>query len=97
VINELLLNAVEHGYRRHDVGLVTIELADDGEWVNIQVGDDGVGLPGEFDLDEHGGLGLRIVRTLVQGDLKGTFELRGDKGVRAIVAFPKTSLGGAKS
>ena len=97
VINELLLNSVEHGYEHRDVGLVTIDLADDGEWVNIEVGDDGTGLPAEFDLDEHGGLGLRIVRTLVQGDLKGNFELRGEKGVRAIVAFPKTSLGGAKS
>jgi two-component sensor histidine kinase len=97
VINELLLNSVEHGYEHRDVGLVTIDLADDGEWVNIEVGDDGTGLPAEFDLDEHGGLGLRIVRTLVQGDLKGNFELRGEEGVRAIVAFPKTSLGGAKS
>jgi two-component sensor histidine kinase len=97
VINELLLNAVEHGFEHRDVGLVTIDLADDGEMVIIEVGDDGTGLPAEFDLDEHGGLGLRIVRTLVQGDLKGSFELRGERGVRALVAFPKTSLGGAKS
>jgi two-component sensor histidine kinase len=108
VINELLLNAVEHGYEQRDVGVVNIELADDGEWVTIQVGDDGAGLPGDFDVEEHGGLGLRIVRTLVQGDLKGRFELHavrpggrrpngGGGGVRAVVAFPKTSLGGTKS
>ncbi|MGB9879839.1 MAG: sensor histidine kinase, partial [Anaerolineae bacterium] len=97
VINELLLNAVEHGYEQRNVGLVTIELNDEGEWVSISVSDDGAGIPSDFDLDEQGGLGLRIVRTLVQGDLKGKFELQGDKGVKAIVTFPKTSLGGAKS
>jgi two-component sensor histidine kinase len=108
VINELLLNAVEHGYKQRDVGVVSIDLADDGEWVTIEVGDDGAGLRGDFDVDEHGGLGLRIVRTLVQGDLKGRFELHavrpggqrpdgGEGGVRAVVAFPKTSLGGTKS
>jgi two-component sensor histidine kinase len=97
VINELLLNAVEHGYERRDVGLVSIALADDGEWVTIDVGDDGTGLPADFDLEQDGGLGLRIVDTLVQGDLKGRFDLYGDRGVRAVATFPKTSLGGATS
>ncbi len=97
VLNELLLNAVEHGYEDRDVGKVTIALADDGEWVTIEVGDDGAGLPPGFDLEDHGGLGLRIVRTLVQGDLKGDFSLHAEKGVRAIATFPKTSLGGAGS
>ncbi len=97
VLNELLLNAVEHGYEDRDVGEVTVALADDGEWVTIEVGDDGAGLPPGFDLEDHGGLGLRIVRTLVEGDLKGDFALHAEKGVRAIATFPKTSLGGAVS
>jgi two-component sensor histidine kinase/PAS domain-containing protein len=97
VINELLLNAVEHGYEQRDVGVVNINLTDDGDWVTIQVGDDGAGLPEDFNVEEDGGLGLRIVRTLVQGDLRGRFELHGDQGVRAVVAFPKISLGGTKS
>jgi len=96
VINELMLNAVEHGYRDRDVGLVSVELADDGECVTIEVGDDGTGLPPDFDLEQDGGLGLRIVRTLVQGDLKGHLELRGGRGVRATATFPKTIVGGAK-
>jgi len=97
VINELLQNAVEHGYEYRDGGTIVIKLNDEGEWVSIDIGDDGVGLPSEFDLSEHSGLGLRIVQTLVQGDLKGKFDLYGDKGVRAVVTFPKTSLGGTKS
>jgi two-component sensor histidine kinase len=97
VINELLLNALEHGYEHQDIGMVTVDLADDGEWVGIIIGDDGTGLPSGFSLEEHGGLGLHIVRTLVESDLKGKFELGGDVGVRATVAFPKTSLGGAES
>jgi len=91
------LNALEHGYEHQDIGMVTVDLADDGEWVGIIIGDDGTGLPSGFSLEEHGGLGLHIVRTLVESDLKGKFELGGDVGVRATVAFPKTSLGGAES
>ncbi|MFN2165119.1 MAG: sensor histidine kinase, partial [Anaerolineae bacterium] len=94
-INELLQNALEHGYEREEGGTVTVNLGDDGEWVTIAVDDDGVGLPEDFDLASTGSLGLQIVRTLAEGDLKGKFELYGrDKGVSAVVTFPKHTQGG---
>ena len=90
VINELLQNALEHGYNRQEGGTVTVRLQDDGEQVTIAVDDDGVGLPEEFDLSQTSSLGLQIVRTLAEGDLKGNFKLHGrDKGVSALVTFPK--------
>jgi two-component sensor histidine kinase len=95
VINELLLNALEHGYERQEGGTVTVRLKDDGEQITIAVNDDGVGLPEEFDLAHTSSLGLQIVNTLAQGDLRGNFELNSrDKGVSAIVTFPKQTQGG---
>jgi two-component sensor histidine kinase len=95
VINELLQNALEHGYERKEGGTVTVNLHDDGEEVIISVDDDGVGLPKEFSLAETSSLGLQIVKTLAEGDLKGTFELHGrDNGVSAVVTFPKHTQGG---
>jgi len=90
VINELLQNALEHGVNRQEGGKVTVRLEDDGEQVTIAVDDDGVGLPQEFDLQQTSSLGLQIVRTLAEGDLKGDFRLHSrDKGVSALVTFPK--------
>ncbi len=90
VINELLQNALEHGYNRQEGGTVTVRLQDDGEQVTIAVDDDGVGLPQEFDLSQTSSLGLQIVRTLAEGDLRGSFTLHDrDKGVSALVTFPK--------
>jgi two-component sensor histidine kinase len=95
VINELLQNALEHGYERQEGGTVTVNLQDDGEQITVSVDDDGVGLPEEFDLSQTASLGLQIVKTLAEGDLKGTFELYGrDKGVSAVVKFPKHTQGG---
>ncbi len=95
VVNELLLNALEHGYERQEGGTVTVNLRDDGEQITIAVDDDGVGLPEEFDLARTDSLGLQIVRALAEGDLKGSFELASrDKGVSAVVTFPKSSQGG---
>jgi two-component sensor histidine kinase len=95
VINELLQNALEHGYNRQEGGTVTVRLQDDGRKVTIAVDDDGVGLPEEFDLSQTSSLGLQIVRALAEGDLKGEFTLHSrDKGVSALVTFPKHTQGG---
>jgi two-component sensor histidine kinase len=94
VINELLQNAVEHGYERKPGGTISVNLQDNGNSVVIAVADDGQGLPDDFSLEQADSLGLQIVQTLVQDDLKGRFELREGDGVSAIVTFPKQTLGG---
>jgi two-component sensor histidine kinase len=72
VINELLLNAVEHGLRGRAEGRINITLDDLGDAVRISVEDDGVGLPPGFDIaQQSSSLGLHIVLTLVTDDLKG--------------------------
>lgn len=94
VINELLQNALEHGFEQQDGGSVAVILRDDGDHVTIAVEDDGIGLPDDFDLAQTSSLGIKIVKTLATGDLKGTFELQGrDKGVAAVVTFPKQQGG----
>lgn len=96
VINELLNNALEHGFRERAEGTITIELQDTGDEVAIRVVDDGEGLPDDFSLGDDTSLGLTIVQTLVQGDLKGVLRIepRSERGTIAVVTFPKTTLGG---
>ncbi|MFQ5812145.1 MAG: sensor histidine kinase [Anaerolineae bacterium] len=97
IINELLQNAVEHGYERKPGGTISVNLRDDGDRVVITVVDDGQGLPEDFSLEQADSLGLQIVQTLVRDDLKGRFELREGEGVSAIVTFPKQTLGGEEA
>jgi len=96
VVNELLLNAVEHGFLDRGGGHVWVCLRDQVDHIEIRIDDDGQGLPEDFSLDSSTSLGLDIIRTLVQDDLKGTFELipQTDKGAHAVVTFPITPTGG---
>lgn len=98
IINELVQNALEHGYDNRNRGLITVTLRDDSEQVTVLVEDDGEGLAEGFSVASDGSLGLRIVQTLVEADLKGRFVLENGGvdgvGVRAIVTFPKSTLGG---
>lgn len=95
VINELLQNALEHGYdTRAAGGTISLVFEDHGDQVMLRVHDDGRGLPTDFDIERVDSLGLRIVRMLVTEDLNGSIEMQSDNGVSAIVNFPKIPLGG---
>lgn len=102
VVNELLLNAVEHGLKDHPRGTIRISLEDLGDAVVIEIADDGDGLPPGFDPTQPShSLGLQIVNTLVTDDLKGSLQMQSlaeDRdgapaitGARAVVTVPKRS------
>ncbi len=74
VLSELAHNAVEHGLRGVTGHLEVTVRRQPGE-LEIVVADDGVGLPAGFSLEASSGLGLQIVRTLVEGELGGTLRV----------------------
>ncbi len=91
VFNELLLNALEHGFDGGErEGHIQVELTNIADRVTIRIVDDGRGLPVGFSLEQSDSLGLQIVRTLVRDDLKGTFTIHNrEGGVVAEISFPK--------
>jgi len=89
VLTELLQNALEHGLRGRD-GRVEVAVRRTDHEIEIEVADDGAGLPAGFSLADSPRLGLQIVRTLVEGDLRGRIELRArpDVGTSAVLRIP---------
>lgn len=93
IVNELVQNALEHGFQQHSRGRIQMILADLGDEVQLEVIDDGDPLPEDFDFGNTGSLGLQIVRSLVTGDLRGQVRLENqDRGVVATVIFPKVVM-----
>ncbi|MEM7341670.1 MAG: sensor histidine kinase [Actinomycetota bacterium] len=77
ILNELVQNAVEHGFPAgSDGGTVTVELVYTASELTIRVHDDGVGVPDGFEIDGQSGMGLTIINTLAKGDLNGTLTIR---------------------
>jgi len=77
VVLELVQNALEHGYPQgSDGGTVTVDMSAVGSSLQIDVHDDGVGLPEGFDPSRQRGLGLTIIGTLVESDLGGRLNFR---------------------
>lgn len=75
VANELLQNALEHGMAGRTEGSINIKLTGEKGRLRLTVADDGCGLPENFDMNLHLGLGLEIVHTSVVEDMGGTFQL----------------------
>ncbi len=77
VLAEVVQNALEHGYRvPRAQAEVVIGVERSAKHLDIRVVDDGVGLPAGFSLEKGSGLGLQIVRTLVDAELLGSIGMR---------------------
>jgi two-component sensor histidine kinase len=88
VVTELIHNALEHGLETSGTEL-KISVSRSQTHCEIRISDDGVGLPKDFDLAQSSNLGLQIVRTLTENELKGDLTLRSsEKGTIAELNFP---------
>ncbi|TGK05509.1 response regulator [Leptospira langatensis] len=83
VVNELLTNTLKYAFPGNKEGKVHILLRKEGTVVNLEVSDNGVPFPEDFDLDSSEGLGLKLVKLLVtqmKGDLHWKFN--GEKKIQ---------------
>ncbi len=87
-VAELVHNALEHGLADRESGHVEVAMRRvPGELV-LTVRDDGIGLPAGFDPVASANLGLEIVRTVVEDDLRGTLSYSGGRGATVTVRVP---------
>ena len=88
VITELIHNALEHGLAEEGLAL-GIHVSSSASELSVTISDDGVGFPEGFDIATSANLGLQIVRTLTENELRGTLSLITDeKETRAVLLFP---------
>ncbi len=87
ILNELVQNAVEHGFAERDQGLLEVRIDRDQTQVRVEVVNDGDPVPPGFDVRKTNSLGLQIVGSLTQNDLGGRFTLASDEVTRASVTF----------
>lgn len=88
IINELLTNALKYSFPGDRKGVIRVEIRnapDSG--VEIAVSDNGVGIPETLDFRKAKTLGLQLVTTLAENQLKGSAELEREGGTRFRVRF----------
>jgi two-component sensor histidine kinase len=87
MINELVTNALKHAFPDGRGGCVRVMMQRGGaDQIELEVGDDGVGLPPDIDLHNSRSLGLDLVFTFAQ-QLQARTEVRRDGGTAFLFRF----------
>ena len=86
-VNELLTNALKHGFKdgRHGTIRVALTKVSDGK-LRLTVQDDGVGLPVGFDIQKVSSMGLQLVCTLSE-QLDADLVVSGESGAAFQLTF----------
>jgi len=88
VLNEILSNSYKHAFRGRSHGIIEVSGRKVRERLRFIIRDDGVGIPVGFDISLANRLGLKLIRTLVHQQLKGTLTVKRDKGTEVAIEFP---------
>lgn len=92
-VNEILSNSYKHAFKGKDHGSIEVSAVQEDGKVRITIRDDGIGIPGDLDISRTNSLGLKLVRTLVQHQLKGSLKINCRQGTETIVEFPLSLAG----
>jgi two-component sensor histidine kinase len=90
VLNELLANAFKHAFIESGQGTIQVSIkksTDNNVFMKIK--DNGKGITEESDLNSTTGLGLKLVRHLVTGQLKGEMHFNHDDGTEVCIDFKR--------
>lgn len=89
IVNELIINALEHGCAdRNDCGLtVRLQVIDD-DWEEVEVADDGPGLEADYSPTHSTGLGHQLVASLCE-QLGGSYSMTSDDGLHVTLKLPR--------
>jgi len=88
LINEVITNSFRHAFPQDRGGEVRISLRrGPSSGVELEISDDGVGLPPGLDWTTSRSLGLRLIRELAQ-QLSATLEIQSAGGTKVRLVFP---------
>ncbi|MBT3575784.1 MAG: PAS domain S-box protein [Candidatus Marinimicrobia bacterium] len=93
VINEIVSNALKYGFPDHRDGKIIVRTESFGkDGLDIEIGDDGVGVASGDELSGDETLGLQIIRDIIDLQLFGTLKASSKDGVKYLITIPSLKL-----
>jgi two-component sensor histidine kinase len=88
ILNELLMNSIQHGYNEKEPGVISIALKiKDETTMVLSYKDNGRGTIHDFDFKSQTSLGLQMIFSLGSVQLGGVVEMKNDHGVVCNIEF----------
>ncbi|MEI6877373.1 MAG: histidine kinase dimerization/phosphoacceptor domain -containing protein [Spirochaetota bacterium] len=88
VIHELVSNTLRHAFPFGREGRIWLRVArGSGREIEVEVSDDGVGIPDHYDFQRRDRLGLRLVKGLVEEQMRGRISFSTGPGLSCKISF----------
>ncbi len=88
IVNEMLTNAVKYAFPEGRGGEIRVVLREREGRVTLEIADNGVGLPANFDINSPGSMGLPLVKMLCE-QIGGEMTVSGTGGCSVSTSFMK--------
>lgn len=79
VLNEIISNSLKYAFRDREKGVIGIRFRPENGRLLLDVWDDGIGLPADY-AARSGSLGLKLVKRLIETQLRGTMTVHTERG-----------------
>ena len=86
LVNELITNSLKYAWKPKEIGTITLNLSEEKGQIILFIGDNGIGLPMEFEKMNTDTLGLQLVLTLVE-QLDGELTVENKNGTKYLIKF----------
>ena len=93
MVNEILTNAYKHAFKGREHGTIEISAFQENGHMTISIRDDGIGISRDIDTAHANSLGFKLIRALIQFQLKGSFTINNDNGTEVVAKFPIQTAG----
>ncbi len=88
IVNELLTNAVKYAFSGGRSGEIKVRIImRDEKFVEISIKDNGIGLPDALEISSNRGIGLTLVKMMIQ-QIKGSIKINRVGGTEFKISFP---------
>ncbi|WP_321421343.1 PAS domain S-box protein [uncultured Methanobacterium sp.] len=86
MVNELISNSIKHAFPGESGGEIRVKFQESDHHCVLEVSDNGVGFPSDFEPEKADSLGLQLVNSLTQ-QIGGELELERDRGTDFCITF----------
>ncbi len=87
VLNELISNSIKYAFPEQQKGTISIISSIKNDLVELLIEDNGIGMPDSFDWENPNTLGLKLVKSIVEGQLEGSVSFTCTKGTQFRITF----------
>ena len=91
ILNELITNSLKYAFPQSRPGKIEVSLQKEAGQLKLQVTDNGVGMPEDFDPMRSTSMGYQLISSFVR-KLKGVLELKHREGTQVLLSIPQQNM-----